>query len=103
MAATAFRFGTLPVVAPARNRRILCKYRRDTGDREDRGQGLITVYTSCDVHHGGISPESQAVLMCLLEKKVPFQEVKASCVDCMHAGHNAHVSGVCRGVSFRHP
>jgi len=55
-------------------RRFVCRYRgNDRGDHRDE---CYRVYTSEDCVHGGLSPESQSVLLCLLEKKVNFKEVK---------------------------
>lgn len=55
-------------------RRFVCRYRgNDRGDHRDE---CYRVYTSEDCVNGGLSPESHAVLLCLLEKKVNFKEVK---------------------------
>lgn len=55
-------------------RRVVCQYRgSDRGDHRDEGW---TVWTSNDPINGALSPESHAVLLCLLEKKVDFKQVK---------------------------
>lgn len=53
---------------------FVCRYRA-SGDGQHKDQQYL-LYTSEDPTHGGISPESHSVLLCLMEKKVPFREVK---------------------------
>jgi hypothetical protein len=48
---------------------ISCRY-RGSGDRGDHRDEGWTVWTSNDPINGGLSAESQSVLLCLLEKKV---------------------------------
>jgi hypothetical protein len=65
----------LPLSHPAVPRVVVCQYRAgDRGDHRDEGW---TVWTSTDPINGALSPESHAVLLALLEKKVEFKQVKA--------------------------
>lgn len=64
----------VPLSHPAVRRVVVCHYRGgDRGDHRDEGW---TVWTSNDPINGALSPESHAVLLCLLEKKVDFKQVK---------------------------
>jgi hypothetical protein len=59
----------------ALRRRVVVQYRsQDKGGRDEKGD--VVLYTATDPVHGGMCPYSQAVIMALLEKKVPFREVK---------------------------
>jgi glutathione S-transferase len=56
-------------------RRVAVQYRgRDDGGRDEKGS--VVLYTATDPVNGGLCPYSQAVIMALLEKKIPFREVK---------------------------
>jgi hypothetical protein len=56
-------------------RHVVVQYRgKDQGGRDEKGD--VVLYTATDPVHGGMCPYSQAVIMALLEKKVPFREVK---------------------------
>lgn len=59
---------------------MVCHY-RGNGESEHRDQSY-TVYTSADPVHGGLAPESHSVLLCLLEKNVPFKEIKVGSMMC---------------------
>lgn len=50
------------------------RYRGASDRREEPGN--ISVYVSDDERHGGLAPESCAVLMALQEKRLPYQQRK---------------------------
>lgn len=57
------------------HRHVAVRYQgKDNGGREE--QGDVVLYSAKDPVNGGLCPYSQAVIMALLEKKIPFREVK---------------------------
>lgn len=57
------------------NRNVTVRFTNtDRGGKDE--QGNVVLYTARDPVNGGLCPYSQAVIMALLEKKVPFREVK---------------------------
>lgn len=52
------------------------RYRRGAGDGGNGEE--IVLYTSLDTVHGGLDPQSQAVKLALVEKQLPFREIKVA-------------------------
>ncbi|KAF8072808.1 GSTU2 [Scenedesmus sp. PABB004] len=70
-AALAAGRGEVRHVAP--RRAVVVRYRKDASGKNEGGN--VVVYTASDPL-GGLCPGSQAVIMALLEKRLPFSEVK---------------------------
>lgn len=68
-------FSTAAVFPHCCYRHVAVHYRGQAdGGRNE--QGNVVLYTATDPVNGGLCPYSQAVIMALLEKKVPFREIK---------------------------
>lgn len=71
---------------------VVCRYRSNGKDRGDHRDEGWTVWTSNDPINGGLSPESHAVLLCLLEKKVHLSALLFMAAFCLSLHfHNEQV------------